>query len=198
MKFNTKLTLKFFLEYFYKYKWSGFLIIITIVLASVVNLISPIFYKILFDLLSNGLPKNEIVQQLINTIIIIAAIEFIGWILWRIATFVEVFFQAKINADILKDVFNYIHKHSFAFFENNFVGALTKKVYRFQRAFSDLFNIIIWNILQTTTVVIVITGILLWKNILLGSFIIVWVLIMLFANYIFSKYKLKHDFARSA
>lgn len=197
MKFNTKLTLKIFLKYFSKYKWRGFVIIGAVILASATHLIPPIFYKIFFDALTGDLPKNEIIAKLINTITIVVIIEFVGWIFWRIAAFVEVFFQTKISADIVTDIFNYLHKHSFSFFENNFVGALTKKVYRFQRAFNDIFNIIVWNVLQTITAVSIVIGVLLWKNILLGVFVIIWITILLVTNYIFSRYKLKHDFARS-
>ena len=197
MQSNTKLTLKIFLKYFYKYKWSGFLIIGTSILFSATNLIAPLFYKTFFDTLAGGLARNEIISKLFELIIIIAIIKFISWIFRFTCAFSEISFKTKADADIYKDIFNYLHKNSFSFFEDTFAGSLTKKVYRFLRAFGDISSIIIWNILQTVTTVLVVTGVLLWKNILLGLLVIVWVILMLIANFIFSKYKLKHDFARS-
>ena len=82
MQLNTKLTLKIFLKYFYKHKWSGFLIMGSIISASALNLVSPIFYKKFFDLLASDLPKAELVSGLIGAIVMVALIQFIGWIFW--------------------------------------------------------------------------------------------------------------------
>lgn len=198
MQLNTKLTLKIFLKYFLRHKWSGFTIIGSGILASALNLVTPIFYKKFFDLLAIGLPKAELASSLINAIVMIALIQFVSWIFWRLASFTQVFFETTImDVDIAKDIFNYLHKHSFAFFENSFIGALTKKAWRFQRAFSSIFDIIVWQFLRTATVLSIVTGVLFYKNFVLGLFVIIWIIFMLFANYIFSKYKLKYDFARS-
>lgn len=197
MKFNTKLTFKFFFKYCRKYQWQVFVIVGVIILASASNLVTPIFYKKFFDILTGSLSKNEMAQGMLMAIIFAALTEFVGWIFWRTAAFMDLRFMTKVAANILQDIFSYIHKHSFSFFENSFVGGLTKKIYRFQRAFNDVFNIFVWNILQVATVVIIVIIVLLRKNILLGSFVIAWVVLMFIVNFIFSRYKLKYDLARS-
>ena len=93
MQLNTKLTFKIFLKYFLKYKWRGFLIIGSVIIGSALNLVTPIFYKNFFDILTSTLPKSEIISGLVNTIVIIAFVQLISWVFWRIASFVTVFFS---------------------------------------------------------------------------------------------------------
>src|SRR3989338_1396921 len=109
--------------------------------------IVPLFYKRFFDILTSGIPNGAAVALLVRTLMIIAGLQLLQWAFWRFSTFINNYFQATIIAELADDCFRYLHKHSFAFFNGNFVGSLVKRVNYFTRAFEGTADRLTWNIL---------------------------------------------------
>ena len=159
--------------------------------------ITPLYFKKLFDLLAQTQTNDALTVQLIHILWVIAAIEMIGWVFWRLATFFIAYFQTSIMAGLSDMCFKYLHKHSFAYFNNNFVGSLVKKVNRFTRAFEDMTDKFFFNIIQLIVVIIVSLFVLMKKNTTLGLGVAVWLVTFFVINLIFTKFKLRYDLARS-
>ncbi len=197
MKNNSKKTLKIYWQSLSNYKVSVFAMLFAVTGAAVIDVIVPLYFKEFFDVLSGSQPKDVIVKSLIAILIIIAGLNFLEWIFWRIATFTASYFYPKVMADLTNKCFAYLHKHSFAFFENTFVGSLTKRVKWFVNAFDDILDKVTWNFLPLTINIIVITVVLFQRNIWLGLGIIGWLVVFIIVNGFFTKYKLKYDIQRS-
>jgi ATP-binding cassette, subfamily B, bacterial len=197
MKQNTKKTLNIYWQNVWHYKTSFLFCLVAIIGASIINVIIPLYFKKFFDELASGHLINTIVKSLISILIMIAILRLVQWAFWRIATFTSSFFQSKVMADVTNFCFAFLHRHSFGFFNDNFVGSLVKKVKWFGRSFEMISDRLLWNLVPLVVNIGVII-IVLWKrNIWLALGVVVWVLIFLLINGFFVRYKLQYDIKRS-
>src|SRR4051812_23200735 len=125
MDFKTKQTFRIFWQHSKKYPWAIFSLAVFLLSAIVAEIFGPLFYKELFDILGSGKATPE--ALFIVVLKIFAAGGFV-WLFWRIASFINNFFQARVMSDILNTCFKYLQDHSYNFFSNNFAGSLVKKV----------------------------------------------------------------------
>ncbi len=197
MQVNTKKTIEIYWDQIKQHKISALVVFFAVILASAVTVITPLYFKKIFDLLAQSQPKEILAPQLIHNLFIIAVIEFIGWMFWRISTFFISYFQVSVMVNLSDFCFRYIHKHSFAYFNDNFVGSLVKKVNRFTRSFEHITDKLSFDILQLLINISLIIFVLIRKNAYLAIAIGVWITIFFIINILFTKFKLKYDLARS-
>lgn len=197
MKTTTKQTIRLFISQMGKEKLLMSLVIFGISIAVSMDIISVFFYKDFFDILSSDLEKNIIVPKLTKIILSILTINAVAWIFWRIGEFSANRFWPKIMGNIRNDSFKYLHQHSYGFFNNNFVGALVKKVSKLVNAFEGLANKLFWDLLPLAIRVVGIIAILFTINTTIGMVMLGWVAIFTIFNYLFANYKLKYDIERS-
>ncbi len=197
MKDNTRKTLQLYWQFAMKYKIAGLLVVLGVTFVSVINVIIPLFFKNFFDVLTGGSISDDVVAKLIGILVIIAGLNLAEWVGWRIATFSITYFESKMMADLSNHCFSYLHKHSFSFFNNNFVGTLVKRVQWFTKAFEGVTDRLLFDLIPLVINIVFITIVLYTKSLILGSVLVVWLIIFLFVNYCFSKYKLKYDIKRS-
>jgi len=197
MKDNTKKTFKIFWQYSLKHKISGLIMVTSVIVASSLDIVVPLYFKQFFNTLASGSPSELLAKSLVLILLSIATLEFIQWIFWRFATFSDSYFTAKIAADISNYCFAYLHQHSFAYFNNNFVGSLVKRVKWFVKAFETIADRVVWSLLPLMVNILVIALVLFKVNIWLSLGVVIWVVAFLAINWVFTKYKLKYDIARS-
>ncbi|MDD2655974.1 MAG: ABC transporter ATP-binding protein [Patescibacteria group bacterium] len=193
MKNNTKITLKIYWQQAWKYKWSFMSMFLLLLIGDAFSILAPYWYKKFFDVLST----NPNVEILYTTLFIILGIKILQWFFIRVMAFLYI----KFSTDSLKDLndacFSKVHKHSFSFFNNSFVGSLVKKVGRFVQAFDRISDRIIWDLLPIIINVTLISIVLFSRNKFFALIIISWIFIFVLTSYFFSKFKLKYDFERS-
>lgn len=177
---------------------SAIAVILTIIGASATAAIVPLFYKRFFDILAAAAERATVVDRLIQVLMIIAALQILQWAFWRMAGFVNAYFQSTVMTELADDCFQYLHKHSFAFFNNNFVGSLVKRVNYFTRAFEGTADRITWDMLPLLTQLVVIMTVLFSKNTWLGLVVLLWTALFMIVNWKFAVYKIKFDLERSA
>lgn len=165
--------------------------------AATTEAITPLYFKKLFDLFAQTQTKDVLAVQFIHILLIIAGIRMIGWVFWRFGTFFIAHFQSSIMADLSDLCFKYLHKHSFAYFNNNFVGSLVKKVNRFTRAFEDITDKFFFSVIRLVVSISIILFVLTKRNLALGLGIAAWLVTFFVVNLIFTKFKLRYDLARS-
>jgi ATP-binding cassette subfamily B protein len=196
MKINTKKTLGYYWEETKRHKLSFVLTVLTAIGGPVVGVIIPWYYKRMFDNLALGTTSGSI-QIIMESLAWVAVLYLIRWVLQRANGFTFNYFETKALANLAIKCFSYLHRHSFAYFNDNFVGTLTKRVSWFVRAFEGVFDQIIFNIIPTVVSLTLIIAVLSQKSIYLSIGLTVWAVIFLIISWIFSKFKLKYDLARS-
>lgn len=198
MKQNTKKTFRFFLNHAGKYRLLTAAIFVFLIIGSVGDMVWPIIFKQFFDTFgSNPIPNDAAVFSLIRTLILLMIVEGITWIGWRVSAYLSNYFQPKVMANIENECFEYMHGHSYNFFNDNFSGALVKKINRLVRGFQSIVDKILWDLSPMTLKITAILGILFYLHPMLAGILFVWVVVFLGANYFFSIYKFKYDVARS-
>jgi ATP-binding cassette, subfamily B, bacterial len=197
MKDNTRKTLKHYWQSMRNYKLSLAVVLVSIVGATIVDSIIPIYFKNFFNLLSENKDKILVVGELIRLLMFIGVFSFIRWLLWRIAVFLINFFESINMSDLSKICFGYLQKHSYAYFSNNFTGSIVKKSKSFVSAFEVLADQLFYELIPAAVTIIVITIVLGRVNIFLGLGMLLWNIIFMIINWIFTKYKIKYDIQRS-
>ncbi len=198
MKNNTRQTLKIYWQHSVKYPRALFFSIVCAIGASLASVVTPLFFKQLVDVLSLGIKDAPAIHSSLVALFFIASSLFIEFVFWRINGFVGIWLESLVMADLSRTCFNYMHKHSFAYFSNNFVGSLVKRVNWFTRGFEVMADRIMYNLTPTLTVLIVAIIVLAYKNLYLGLFMFGWFVVFMVFNGIFTMYKIKFDIARSS
>lgn len=197
MKYNSRKTLKIFIQHGKKYKLTFFVFVFSLAVASVANLLIPLYYKKFFDFLTSGDTGAAVRSQLLHVLFIISIYHVIQWSMWRIAQHSNNRFQPRVMADLANTCFAYLHKHSFNFFNSSFSGALVKRVTRFYRAFEGIADRVFWQLFRMFINVVVILFVLIQRSLVLGLILIVWIVLFLIFNWFLTNYKMKYDIERS-
>lgn len=199
MKISTKKTFQIYWNHVKKYKLIALLMTISITISVIIDVALPLFLKRFFDVLtsSDGLSKTEIGEKLIGILLTILLLNGIGWLLWRFNGFANNFFQPRVMADLMNSSFEYLQKHSFGFFINQFVGSLVRKVNRFVQAFERITEKVYWDLFPMAIRVIAILIVLFYHNVIIAVILMVWTVVYVGINYGFSLYKLKYDVKRA-
>ena len=180
------------------HKLSMFLVIFGIVLARIVSVVIPIYYKKFFDALNLILPIDKQTSELVQIIILIFGLNLLVWAGYRFSTFASTHFQSSVIAKLKQQAFDYMIGHSHGFYANNFTGSLTQRVNRFARAFETLADRISYDVLPLGIQITGVSVVLWFTNPMITKVLIVWVLIFLGFNYAFSRWKLKYDVKRAS
>ncbi|MEI6494488.1 MAG: ABC transporter ATP-binding protein [bacterium] len=197
MKNNTKLTLKYYWQSIKPYRWLGLGMILSVVVAVTATVVVPLYYKQFFDLLVTPGDKSFLAQSLVWTLGLIALMNLIEWLFWRLATFLGSIFHTRTIAGLNNYCFQYLHKHSFDFFSSNFVGSLVKRVNWFTRSLDVLIDRLMWDLIPLIVRIIFITVVLFRLKPALGWGILLWSLLYMLVTTAFSAYKLTYDIKRS-
>lgn len=198
MKTQTKQTISIYWRHTKPYWGMLTALIISIILSSVSSAIVPIYFKHFFDALNSGGVSREVVASLLfQALFGIATWEVLKWFFWRVANVINAIFQTKVMADIANSSFSYLHKHSLAYFNSNFVGSMVKRFNWFSRAYESVLDKVIWTIIPLFINIVAILVVVASRNWKLALIIGVWVVVFLVVNWIFVSYKLKYDIQRS-
>jgi len=197
MKYNTKKTINYYWQNVARYKPVFIFLLITIIAASILDSIIPVYVKNFFNILAGEAEKNLVLGSLMSVILIIAILNLARWALYRIFHFMMNFFELKVMTDLYNFCFVRIHKHSYVYFSNTFTGSVVKKVKGFVNAFENLCDQLLYDIVPALINVIVIVLVLANINIFLGLGMLAGIFVFVAINFIFVKYKLKFDMAKT-
>lgn len=187
MRENTRSTLRFFWQHV-KPHWGlaslGFLGVSFAVLAAMAG---PFLYKYFVDALTLGEPR----EVLISLLIWIVALDFLSWVMWRVAGYTMSVMEPKGMEAIANHCFDHLHRHSFNFFNNQFVGSLVKRVARMTRSFENVLDQLYFEFYPLFLRAVIVTIALYFVEPVLGWVLLFWTLFFCFIHYRISKYKFK-------
>jgi ATP-binding cassette, subfamily B, bacterial len=192
---HQRLVLTYFWKVIRNYKVSFFVTIACQVLASILDVYIPYQYLQLWKALTVFNADNFHTGKLI--IFFILGLNLVRWVIRRLSTFSNDYFQASVMAGLREQGFSYMIGHSNAFFANNFGGSLVQKVNKYARAFeklmerftSDALPLVI-RVVGTVTVLYILAPV---YSYILAGFCCVFVT----TTYFVSKWKLKYDVVAS-
>lgn len=197
MKDNTKNTLKYYWGAMANHKVTGWVLTLGVIFGAILDSVVPILSKNFFNVLYDGGVKDMVLMRLMQILVFIAIIKFVRWLLWRIASFTINFFESRSMVDLSRQCFDYLQKHSFSYFSNNFPGSIVKKHKSFINTFEFLIDQLFFEIIPGVVSVIVMIFVLAKVNMFLGWGMFGWMVVFLLINWWFTKYKLKFDIQRS-
>jgi ABC-type multidrug transport system fused ATPase/permease subunit len=174
-------------------KWHLFILLVSIILANVITIIIPLFYKQFFDVISSSTNKSVLVPQLLGLIFWVLFFNVIYWALYRVASLFNNYYEPIVMANLKQQSYDHLMHHSYSFFVNNFAGSLVQKVNRFSRAFERITDDLIWNLLPLAVRVVGILIVVFFINKWIALVILIWTFIFLSFNITFSRWKLKYD-----
>lgn len=193
-----KQTLNLYWKFLRQYRVSLFLVMISFIISSVSGTIVPLYLKKFVDLLAYSANAPDVLNQIYHIFIIIIILRFIQFAFKRVVMFADSYFCSRTMADLYHFTFQYLHKHSFNFFNNNFVGSLVKRVNRFVRSFESINDRVIYNICEMVVEIGIILGVLFYRNFYLGLALLVWLIVYMIMSVMFTRYRMKFDILRSA
>jgi ATP-binding cassette, subfamily B, bacterial len=189
-------TLKIFWKHASKYRWQGFFVFFGIIGVTAITTYVPLLYRDLINLLS-GPQDKTLLAKAFKIVYFIFFINLFKIALWRLAGFVNNYFQPRVMADITNSCYEYLQKHSYGFFVSSFIGSLVTKVKRYERAFERISDQIVFEFGRTILDSGMILVVIFWQFPSLALPIFLWAVVFIGFAYRYSLYKLPYDFQRA-
>lgn len=174
-------------------KWVFLTLILSVVFANIVIILVPLFYKRFFDIISEGGDKSIVAKNLFITLFYILAFNLICWLLYRVATLANNDFEPATMSKLKQQAYDHLMGHSYSFFVNNFSGSLVQRVNRLARAFEKITDDFVWILLPLIVRVISILIVVFFINKWMDLVLLIWIIVFLAFNILFSRWKLKYD-----
>ncbi len=196
-KDDNKIKQKDVLKYFWKVsmtkKWLFFSIMILTIIAALTTLILPIYFSKIIDVISStGLgSRNDALSSLFWILWIIIILEIIHVSAWRVFGFSLVKLEITNIKRIFLEAFNYLHKHSYKFFTNNFWWSLVKKVNKLAFSYENIVDIFLFNLLRLSIFLPVIIITMFIKNPTLGFIFLTFTILFWISQYFMYKWNIK-------
>ncbi|MFH1620706.1 MAG: ABC transporter ATP-binding protein [Patescibacteria group bacterium] len=169
-----------------------FFLFVCIFATSVIQVITPIYYKKLFNqLIESG--QLTVTDKAYFILYIVFGLSLSGMFLYRITAFIENYVVSRIMVTLEMSAFRRLQGQSYNFFTNIFTGSLVKIINRYIRSFYKLLDIVIWTLLPITVSVIGILFVLVFINPFLTILYVIWIILFAAANVVFARWKMKYD-----
>jgi ATP-binding cassette subfamily B protein len=177
-----------------KYYWSFYFIFITyglgVLLSDVIN---PLVYKNIIDLISNFVPDSGLAKNLFGFFFLMVLVMLGHQTMYRLGDYLIVKFEAKGIREIYNYTFSRILGHSYRFFSNNFSGSLVAKAKRFASSFEKITDLLSFNFWPTFVQLTGVFVVLFIKVPKVGFLLLAWMLVYVFITLFFVRKKIKYD-----
>lgn len=181
MKATTQKTLQYYKSFASKYKGHIFATLLSNAVGTILGFVLlPLIIKYFFDTMIefSGTDKNEVYEKLILFWGLIAIVDIVAFtIVGRINDFLFTNLLTAMMRDSMNYCFQHIHKHSYSFFTNQFVGGLVSKVQRFTNSFGYLADMIQWDFFPQIIMFTISIGIIWFFAPILGIIVTVWMIL---------------------
>ncbi|MDO8558544.1 MAG: ABC transporter ATP-binding protein [bacterium] len=196
MQTLTKRTLSIFWEHSKKYRLQAAVLVLGVFLFTVFQTYTPFLYRDLINLLASGrVPEN--LEKAIYLVVLIFILNFVKISSWRVTNFVNNYFESKVMRDLTNTCYQYLQKHSVGFFSSSFVGSLVTKVKRYERAFEQIADQLIFDLGRSLLDTGLVLTVLLWKYPTFGLILLFWCAAFLVFAYFYARFKLPYDIRRA-
>lgn len=174
------------------YFWTIFFCrVLTVILATSV----PLYYKQIIDIIGTYTwwAKWAFVDQLLGVLVIAMMIEITSQLTWRVIEYCIVQLQPNSMRRIYQECFEYLHKHSYGFFTDNFVWSLVKKVNKLVFSYEWFTDAILFNLMWPIISLLLVIPIIYTENIQLWIIFTVRLVVYCAMQYRLQKRKLPSE-----
>lgn len=192
---GTREVFAFFWKHVKRFKAIAFVMCCLMIVGVIADLAWVVVFREFFDVLMLDQPKAVIVSALFGVLFWLFIVEVLNFVGWQGAHLLNNFFQTRVMANIAEDCFTYLQGHSYRFFTNNYSGGLVKKSGRLMRGFEEVLDNLFWDMSPMALKLVAIFAVLTYLNPFLGAVMLVWSMLFLAVNYLFTRFKWKYDLA---
>ena len=177
-----EVTMRTVLKYYIKkskpFKWLILLSVIWSIWVSIFTLLTPIYQTKLVDIFSESwIDRTELAKLALTTLWIIALLEFGTVISRRLVWIPVISIETWVMQNIFEECFQYIHKHSYRFFTSNLTWSLVAKITKLWWSYENVYDVFIFNVLNTIIFIPLSIWILLKENLMIGLIFIAFTII---------------------
>lgn len=151
-------------HYYQQIKIDWFLTIPTIILSGLGNIlvfyVPPLIIASLIQRLGNG--QEFLISEALPYVLAFAGVWILGEAFWRITFYLMIKFEVRTLERLYNFAMQEILKKDIHFFQDNFVGSLTKRIIGYAQRFIQFFDTIIFNII-CNLFPIIFASIVLWQ-----------------------------------
>ncbi len=118
-----------FISYFFKpYRVYFFILFFIILIVASYSTVQPYVLKKLIDAATPLLGKRALIGATILPALILIILTIVNNIAWRLNNYVILKSVPKLKSDIISQTSDYVHGHSFKFFQDNLSGAISNRI----------------------------------------------------------------------
>lgn len=172
-------------------------ITLLVIVANTLSAVAPLFYKRFFDLLTAPNVTEAMFGAAFVALLSGLALHAVQWVLWRPAHFLNIRLETRAMSNLSLKAFSNLLRHSHSFFMDSFVGSLTRKVHRFASSFETIIDELMYSLFPILITSVSIFIVIFLRSRVVGVAVLVWALLMLYANYLAVKWKQKYEEERS-
>ncbi len=176
-KIYTKEVLKLFWDHTKRHPWLFSLAGLGAIVSQATSVIGPLYIKDIFNLLTA--PGVVLTTALFTPVILYALVRFIGWMGDRLEMWLGYSLISLVTAELTKEAFANLMRHSFQFFSSSFSGALTRRVGRFSGAYENLYYSLVSVLFEAILYVAGVVLVLSLRNWILGAVVLFWVVLFI-------------------
>ncbi len=184
MKKYTKLTFQFFWFYIKKH-WPLALLAFS---AMTLGTFSDMYFYYLFKDFINALSAGASEQTLLMFVLGIGSVQLFNVAMWRVGGYSASVFEPKAMKEMTNHCFEVLHKHSYNFFNNQFVGSLVKRISRMARSFEDITDQMLFEFYPLLLRTLIAIAVLYFISPWLGIALFIWSVLFIFIHYRISLY----------
>ena len=161
---------------------------------SIASLVFPIYYTKIVDIIQSSTANRlEVVPVLMGVLLMMAIIEVIHILWWRMVGFGMVTLEPKVMRRIFQQCFAYIHRHSYKFFTNNFSGSLVKKINKLVFSYENIVDNFVFNIIRLVIYLPTIIIIVMKKDMKIWLVFLWFTLVFALLQYVFFKMNTSYE-----
>lgn len=181
------------------HRWYFFLLVFLVFSNYILDIITPLYYKDLFNLLATASPAdNALAAVMFGIIAVILGINFVRWLIYRTCGLMDAFLMTRLLSAMDQWNFSLLLEHSYTFFSNSFAGGLMRKIKRYSDSYETLSDSLLWNLIPLAVVSVGSLAVLYQRDSRLGIVMLACIAFIVIANICFSIWKLKYDIRRAA
>lgn len=168
--------IKFLWQHIKPYKWYYLVMLAAPIISSFYPFAYNYAIKLIIDAMANT-ANNFDYHVIMQPIMIFLGAQLTLDIVWRISEVAEWRSESYVRGSILLQGYNYVQNHSYAFFQDNFTGAISSKLAGALDGYDKFWEQMHGGLLFKLFRILVNLIVLMFVNVYLGLFIAVWMLI---------------------
>ncbi len=195
---SSKSVLKTYWRHTREYPWAFTLLVVGSIGIQIADLASPWFLRQFLNLMATHTPAPTLAPQITIIVLCIGLVSFFGWVMRRTQSRSIMYLEMRVITSLYTTAFDYLLKHSNAFFASNFAGSLTSKVGKFARAYEALFDSVFLEFFPTAVFVLGAITILWLQHPIIGVILALWSVLFVGFQIVMARRRLPARAARAA